>query len=78
MDAETSLREAGARWGCGLSRMGQVMCSLGAWSKAEQTFKVGHERSLEALELNVKIALASTGGWASPRRARLARRRWRR
>lgn len=66
VDAETSLREAGARWGCGLSRMGQVMCSLGAWSKAEQTFKVGHERSLEALELKVKIALASTGGMGLP------------
>ena len=66
VDAETSLREAGARWGRGLSRMGQVMCSLGAWSKAEQTFRVGHERSNEALELKVKIALASTGGMGLP------------
>ena len=82
IDAEACLREAGPRWGVGLCRMGQVMCAMGAWAKAEQTFRAAHRRCGKAaggakrgngnaapfapLELEVKIALADSAGMGLP------------
>ena len=81
IDAEACLREAGPRWGVGLCRMGQVMCAMGAWAKAEQTFRAAHRRCGGAgaprnargpdffsswLELEVKIALANSAGMGLP------------
>lgn len=72
MDAETCLKETGPKWGVGLCRMGQVMCAMGAWSKAEQTFRAAHRRCspnnapFAPLELEVKIALANSAGMGLP------------
>lgn len=73
MDAELCLKETGPRWGTGLCRMGQVMCAMGAWSKAEQTFRAAHRRATSGggkpfapLELEVKIALANSAGMGLP------------
>ena len=81
IDAEACLREAGPKWGVGLCRMGQVMCAMGAWAKAEQTFRAAHRRCGGAgasrnargpdpfsswLELEVKIALANSAGMGLP------------
>ena len=81
IDAEACLHEAGPKWGVGLCRMGQVMCAMGAWAKAEQTFRAAHRRcgggftkkkdgaerrASAPLELEVKIALADSAGMGLP------------
>ena len=76
IDAEACLHEAGPKWGIGLCRMGQVMCAMGAWAKAEQTFRAAHRRCrgggggsrkpFAPLELEVKIALADSAGMGLP------------
>ena len=62
VDAEAMLKEAGPRWGLGLARMGQVMCALGEWDKAEQTFNIAQNKCQEKLGLKSKISLARTAG----------------
>lgn len=54
IDAEACLREAGPSWGVGLCRMGQVMCAMGAWAKAEQTFRAAHRRCGKARQSGAK------------------------
>jgi hypothetical protein len=39
--------------------MGQVMCALGEWEKAEKTFAVAKDRCAETLALQPKVGRCS-------------------
>ena len=73
VDAESALKEAGPRWGLGLARMGQVMCALGDWDKAEKTFNVAQNKCQERLALKSKISLARSAGRGHPAAAAAGR-----